>query len=114
MEEYDNFREIEYKFESEAIDFNKTKENSYFHNSIGIFEELNNEAFLLNNPQNQPEIIDNDWSLEVENKNSEKLDENKADQIKEGSDIKEFSCRRDVVYKNLLRGTRRYLWTLFR
>ena len=114
LEEYNNLKEIEDKFESEAIDLNKTKENSYFHNSIGIFEELNNEAFFLNSPQNELWIIDNDRSLDISNKNSGKQDENKQDQINVESDIKEYSDRKDVIYKNLLRGTRRYLWKLFR
>ena len=30
------------------------------------------------------------------------------------SESKKYSNRRDVVYKNVLRGTRRYLWTKFR
>ena len=113
-EDAEKCKDIEIGYGDDAIEMRKTKENTEFCIVYGIFEECSN-GFLLNSQRNSKEQSD----IMVSPQKYEQIVNNSEQKVIEINDREvwnnnEFANRRDVVYKNLLRGTRRYLWSLIR
>ena len=115
---WDEFKEKNETNEIELTEQRKTNENSDDIQADELFGSSNWEV-MLNSflpIEVQHEAIKFWEEIQVKSDLQTEQNDQNVKQNGEGNefDIKKYSNRRDVVYKNLLRGTRRYLWTMFR